>query len=262
MSRRTLSRLGAVRGRDLRAGAGGGAAPFDPLSIDGLELWLDAQDDDTITESPADLVSAWDDKSPAGNDVVQVQKPDLITVGGLQCIDFQTADRMQRTEATGITGLDGPDMTLFVVGHKPAFGGTFWAGAINRSNTGWTTGWRMFAGDGTNMYFSAKDYNNDQALISSTPTPAAGFHIWAGDHLGSSGVKHGYLNNELAGTDTSGDVSTVAGNTLFIGNSNPAATYSLMGAIGEILCYNSVLSESDRLAVSEYLAEKWAITLP
>jgi len=225
-----------------------------------LELWLDAQDEDTLTGSPA--VTAWEDKSGEGNDVTDsiASGPQQTTINGHNALFFDATDRLIRTVATGVTGLDGPDMTLFVVASKTFDGGSFWFGAIHRSNAGWTTGWRMFA-DPSTMGFSAAGYTTDQADISVTTTGAA-FHIWAADHLGSSTVKNGYLNNEFVQTDTSGVITGSSANDLYVGNSNPTATYSLLGSIGEILCYNSVLSESDRLAVSEYLADKWSITLP
>ena len=38
-------------------------APFSPVDLPGLTLWLDASDADTITKDGSDLVSAWNDKS-------------------------------------------------------------------------------------------------------------------------------------------------------------------------------------------------------
>jgi len=262
-----LSLRGAVRARDIRAGAGGGGggAAFDPESIAGLELWLDATDAATITGT-ASLVTGWDDKSTAGNDVTAAgaARPSQSTINGLNAITFDGAAEAMSLASASVTGLDGPDITIFAAVNKQFDEADSWPGAFARGSGAWGAGWRLASSDagGSNMYFSAAQYTSDAALISAAPSGADAFALWAADHEDAGGVKHGYLNNVLAGTDTSGLISGASSHDLTIGQPGTNTTYSLFGSIGEILVYNSVLSEEDRLTVSEYLADKWGFVLP
>ncbi len=244
-------------------GAGGGGG-FSPLSIDGCELWLDAEDADTITGS-ASLVDQWDDKSAAGNNVIGTggARPSQTTINSLNAIRFDNGEQL--TLASGsVTGLDGADMTIFVIGNKQFDEADSWPGVINRSNTGWSTGWRMAStsAGGADVAFSGNAYTTDVVVISTTATGADAFHLWAGSHTNTGPSKIGYLNNEQTATDASGDITGASANSLTVGTADATVTYNMFGSIGEIIIYNTVLSTEDRLAVSEYLAEKWGITLP
>jgi len=256
-----------VRARALRAGAGGGGgAAFDPTSIAGLELWLDAEDAATITGT-ASLVTGWDDKSAAGNDVVAAgaARPSQSTINGLNAMTFDAAAEAMSLASAGVTGLDGADMTIFVVANKQFDEADSWPGAVARGSGAWGDGWRMGAADGagSTMYFSGKSYTVNKVVISTTATGADAFHLWAADHLGSSTTSHGYLNNVIDGTQTNaGTITDANDEDLTIGQPGTNSTYALFGSIGEILIYNSVLDSDDRLAVSAYLATKWGITLP
>jgi len=260
-----LSLRGAVRGRDLRAGAGGaggGGGGFDKDTIAGLELWLDAEDADTITGT-TDLVSQWDDKSDSGNHVLAAgaQRPSQVTVNSLNAIRFNAAEQLQKASPVAC---DGPDITIFAVINKQYDEADSWPGVINRSNTGWSTGWRLSSGaaDGSEMSFSAAGYITDVVQITSTPTGADAFHLLSADHEDAGGVKNGYLNNVFVGSDTSGLIAGASANAMSVGTADTATAYVLMGSVGEILIYNSVLSAEDRLTVATYLAAKWGITLP
>jgi len=258
-----LSLRGAVRGRDLRAGAGGGGggASFDKDTVAGLELWLDAEDASTITGT-ASLVSGWDDKSDSANHVTAagVARPSQVTVNSLNAIRIEAGEQLTLASPTG---LDGPDITIFAVLNKQFDETDSWPGLVNRSNTGWSTGWRMASdAGGTNMNFSAAGYITDSVVITSTPTGADAFALLAATHADGTTVKNSYLNNAFVATDTSGLIAGASANALSIGTADTTTTYALLGSIGEILIYNSVLDADDRLTVATYLADKWGITLP
>lgn len=97
---------------------GGGSAPFAPTDLDGLALWLDAADADTInagSPSDGDPVSAWSDKSDAGNEAVQAtsdNRPIFKTSqrNGRSVVRFDPAVDPQFLELTGLglfRALDG-----------------------------------------------------------------------------------------------------------------------------------------------------------
>jgi len=249
----------------IRAAAGGGGpAAFDKDTVAGLELWLDAEDASTITGT-ASLVDAWTDKSDAGNDVggTLAERPSQVTINSLNAIRFDSGELMELASAS-VTGLDGPNMTIFVVGNKQFDEADSWPGVIARGSGAWDNGWRMGPIDagGSGVAWSVRSYIADVATISSTATGADAFHLWAADHEDTGEVKNTYLNNAFVATDTSGLLSTAAGQDLTVGQPGANTTYAMWGSIGEVLIYDSVLSAEDRLTVSQYLATKWGITLP
>ena len=266
MSRRMLGLRSPVRARALRAGAGGGGGgEFDPLSIAGCELWLDAEDASTITGT-ASLVTGWDDKSTAGNDVTAAgaARPSQVTVNSLNSIRFDAAAEAMSLASAGVTGLDGADMTIFVVANKQFDEADSWPGAIARGSGAWGDGWRIGSADagGSNMYFSGKSYTVNKVLITTSATGADAFALWTADHLGSAADSHGYLNNGITATQTNaGQITDANDEDLTIGQPGTNTTYALIGSIGEVIVYNNVLSDEDRLRVSEYLAGKWGFSL-
>lgn len=92
----------------------GGA--FTPLDLPNLLLWLDASDASTITESSG-LVSQWDDKSGNGNHVTASgsSRPTTgtRTIGGVNGLDFSGSNKMERSDALGLTG--NPDFFFAAV---------------------------------------------------------------------------------------------------------------------------------------------------
>jgi len=257
-----VGRFGISVARASAGGGGGGG--FAPTDIAGCEAWFDATDGDTITGT-ASLVDAWADKSDAANDVAAsgAQRPSQVTINSLNAIRFDAAEQLKLTSAS-VTGLDGADMSIFVVANKQFDEADSWPGAVNRSNTGWSTGWRMASGSagGADMAFSAASYTGDKVQLTTTATGADAFHIWHASHTNTGPAMKGYLNNAEVATDTSGDPTGASANEFSIGTADSATTYAFFGSIGEIIIYNSVLSTENRLAVAEYLAAKWGITLP
>lgn len=73
---------------------------FDPTSISGCVLWLDANDAATFTFSSGSLVSQWDDKSGTGNHVGQSTdslRPTLTAtvLNNLPVVEFGASDALQ-----------------------------------------------------------------------------------------------------------------------------------------------------------------------
>ena len=90
---------------------------FSPLDVSGLEVWLDASDSSTITESSG-AVSQWDDKSGSGNHVTQATSDNQpttnsLTLNGLNVIDFDGVD--DRLINSGFTTSLGNTFTIFTV---------------------------------------------------------------------------------------------------------------------------------------------------
>lgn len=106
-------------------------------------------------------------------------------------------------------------------------------------------------------YFFNWDGSEDKASLGSNP--GSGWHIYTWMH--GSGNVYGGMDD----TRTSSLVSAASGNTsdltgvflLGVGYTN-----MIQGDFGEVVTYNTALSEDDRKLCETYLATRWGITLP
>jgi len=217
-----------------------------PASIDGLQLWLDAADTSTITESGGD-VSEWRDKSGNGNDVTQATAADqpvtgTRTINGLNVLDF-TGTSWMRTVAETI--ISQPVTVFAVVEHDviPAVGHYIYdsRGAANRHG---------FVMTPTTMDL----FTTTPSLKAGTAETGIRLYMTVANSPNSSIA----INAQVVGT---GDTGAADFDMLTLGRRHTSIA-NLDGAIAEILIYDSALSDSDREAVETYLADKWGISIP
>ena len=231
-------------------------------SIDGLGLHLDATVAASITITGSG-VSTWADQSGNDNDVTQstdANRPTETTINSLNAILFDGSDFLSRLAASVGTELDGPAHTVFAVVNKQYDVADLWPGVISRSNLSWTTGWRIASPDstGTGMNASMGHFSSRTAGITTTSTGADAFDIYAFTIVGDDDALNTFLNNTLVDTEDPASMASASLFDLVVGASdNSTNSYGLVGSIGEILIYDTVLSADDRTAVYDYLAGKW-----
>ena len=228
-----------------------GAAPFSPIDIPGLTLWLDASDTSTITESGG-AVSQWDDKSGNGYDVTQgtaALQPTtgVTTLNSLNILDF-ASDRMASTAG----GFDG-DHTIITVTTNATTGPSHilsW-GLQSTNNRRAHFIWDGGSAPTTLWYsgFGAAS-NWDTTVVPTT-------------NIFVSTVSGQTLNTFVDGVSTGGKtlaLNSISPSPFYVGES-PNGTETLTGSIAEILVFNAALSTSDRQEVEQYLSSKWGITI-
>lgn len=223
------------------------------LKVNGMRLWLDADDASTITESNG-LVSQWDDKSGNGNHATASIQPSY----GTQTINAKNV----------INFASGKFMTT---GYPPALNRTI-AMVVQYSSV---SPLRVAVG-------ARKALNERSYLGVNSSTVRAGVaEQFALD--GSSGIstyitytqilKHGQgaVNKEvhhyLDGTE---DINTTFGGSIgssynyMIGGFNDEGTIHTAskygGLMGEIIITDNMMSDSDRQKLEGYLAHKWGHT--
>lgn len=226
-----------------------GASTFSPDDIAGLQLWLDASDETTITASSG-AVSQWDDKSGNGNHVSQGTAAAQPTTGtrtlnAQNVIDFDGTDNMRSLTSVGVP----QPWTSFVAVRWDAGGGTApyaiadrtgFDGLVSLLNT---DDIRMFAG--SNFQFAT-------SITLDAP------HVVAAVYNGASSV------GAIDGSATTGNPGTNLWNLIRLGSSGSSpgdSSGTLDGFIAEVLVYDSALSTADRETVESYLASKWGVTL-
>jgi len=228
-----------------------GGRKFNPISLGGLVLWLDSNDQSTITESGGGVVG-WADKSGSNNSAAQptlAQRPISGTrkINGRNVLDFNGTSHRMLLPA-GLYSIPSANNTVFVVS------------AFDDVNGGQN---RVFAGNdaGTNRWFIYRDQSLNN-LTSRNGTVDAGLTIAVDDtspHI--LGVRrNGYAGGVIAvydgKTSSAQTGSDMVCTSLAIGAQAAGANY-LDGVIGEVLIFNRALSMPEMNYVGTQLSQDW-----
>ena len=219
------------------------ASGFNPKSIDGLDAWWDAADSATIT-TVSGAVSQWDDKSGNGRNATQTvanNRPTLTTLAGKTALSFNGSNSALQAYSTALSGA-----TFFCVANCTTSGNFPGGRALLASNT-------------TN------------APLIWIENGLFEFVVWGQNTTGPTATDG--TTNVLSATNT-GTVRNMwvngAGNVSVTQNQSIAATLSIgvatntqyfLGAIGEIIIYDRVLSALERQSVERYLGRKFGVTV-
>ncbi len=212
-----------------------------PLTIDGLVLWLDGSDADTITESSG-LISEVTDKSAndkngtASADV----RPTLVSSvqNGRSVMRFDGADDYLNINSSVVY------RTIFVVAKSDDASFSNYPGIVgDYTGTSPSNGHIVNGVDGTTKIASATS-NYTSAYRNGTSI------------AGSSGHDFSPLNEFWIGSFELS--SSITNTTSAIGMINGGGRY-WDGDIAEIIAYNVALDNTDRALVEAYLSTKWGI---
>jgi hypothetical protein len=230
-------------------------AVFTPASISGLTLWLDASILPTV---PATLQN-WTDLSPAGNNLTQptaLNRPGVVAAGinSLTSVSFNGANQWIDTINLSSAILTTNAYTIFAAVNIASFptGGDLSVPWSNSTLLGTTGGYQgmVFSTFGGIGYWSWT-YSPGPTVA---PVPSS-----AGDHVLQTRLDTGQL---IASQDNSSEVSVGGaavqnlGHTMRLG-ANYTNTAFFNGQIGEICCYNRVITGAERLQLLAYLQNKW-----
>jgi len=226
-------------------------APWTPLDLTGLQLWLDAADTATITHS-AGAVSQWNDKGPAARHHVQATataKPTTgtRTINGRNALDFDgTSDRLTYTWP----GAQAQPITAAVVIQTDTIsGGGGGVGRIyGRGNTP-AAQWDLFrvadsAGIGAGFQWSFGSMT--------TTAPALIVGIYKG---ATSRLRLDRVSSVAANIGTAGIVAALQ----YAIGANTAASLFFDGLIAELIIVTADLEgTADLTNLETYLRGKWA----
>jgi hypothetical protein len=255
-----------VYSRSLNAG---NTSFFNPISISGLKLWLDASDTSTISLSST-KVTQWTDKSINAYAFTQgtdANRPvsGTRTINSKNVIDFSTATRLTNTASNSTWKFmhDGQH-TFFIV----AFADTSSAFRIIVDNIdaagGANPGIAYFLNTtDTLQYFVARAVNNSQTISSIPGSVTDNSQFYSSANMNTSAAladrSEVQLNNDsfVKNNTGTGDVNTSNPNhPLSIGN-RTANDFGFDGTIAEIIIYDTNLSSGDVIKVRNYLSAKW-----
>ena len=232
---------------------------FDPKSISGLQLWLDAADSSTVVLSGTSVIQ-WKDKSGTSTHMSQAttsNAPNYTSVNSKYMIDFVRANKTYLINTT--LSKNFSTFSLFIImkrkSNSPLDNERIFVAIPSGYATDWntTTGFSFSTfieiasnGGGTTYY---DYYNTDPVLYSlvSSNNNAGAYKNGntAADLTRSLGI-NGNSIGILLGSGTNGAINT--------------ASEIFNGYIGEILLYNGALTTSQKQQVEGYLAWKWSLT--
>jgi hypothetical protein len=245
-----------------RRGFFGGAQAFNPSSIVGLQLWLDAT---------TGLFDATSGGNPVTTDGATVAMCEYQSGGGYNVLQATSANRPILKTAIknnkNVIRFDGsndvlisasiasdnlPKLTAFFV-LSAAGGGGGNAGRFIERGTG-TFNVFMFSGTGPSMICGGGQLTAGSVSLST-------FNLISSRWTGGIGVGTTIIrtNKSLAGTGGTASAPSVANTTYQIGN-RTALDRAFNGDIGEIIIYNESLTDSQTDQVEAYLYSKWGLT--
>ena len=228
---------------------------FDPRTIPGCTLWLDAQDSSSITGSP---ITTWRDKSGAGNNATSAAGPTTSTYNGYPVALFNGTSQYMTSANT----VPRTAHTLIAV-HRPATTNVYLQGNtrlfsyqnVNIVVFPYLNGTiaRGYIADADGAGAGSIDYGNS-TLVENSVTTA--FNIISATIQSGSQLIH---KNGAQQTSASQSLSGGTSDSLTIGRNNTGPFEYYQGSLGEMIVYSVALTATQRQQVEGYLARKWGL---
>jgi hypothetical protein len=242
---------------------GGTAKAFSPTDIAGLQLWLDATtglfdsaSGGSAVTTDGSAVARWEDQSGNGRHfkqatsnnrpvlkaLIQNNKNIIRFDGSNDFLEMDTAfNGLTSASYYVVLKVDADPPTVQTMTGHPVF---FLSGGILASHFPWTDG---------NIYDNT--LTTSRKTVGNPTRSLALFNLYNVDS--TSGHWTSRLNKSQLFT-TSTNTIDQQGKKLGL-NDSQATFYYFDGDMAEIICFNSILSASDRGMVEDYLYAKWGI---
>jgi hypothetical protein len=228
---------------------------FDPRSIAGCQLWLDAIDTSAVTGSSP--VTAWRDKSLNASNTTSVAGTNVLTqnaINGRQAIFLNGSSSF-----TGSTTGSGTTLTVCIVATQSSTCATngglvcFGRAGFDDWNDLGSLAITNFGSIGSGQMCSTRTANS-QVVNTGVATPFIYVLVFDGTFVNS------YLNGTIQTATNIPLTGTFAYTGYKIGT-RAGATVNVFwtGFIGEVLVYNTGLTTTERQQIEGYLGWKWGI---
>jgi len=225
---------------------------FDPRSVPGCQLWLDAADASTVTLSGSN-VTRWIDKSGTGNNY---SNSGTITYTN-NSVYFNGSSDMINTSPLNFSIGTNPSMSTFMIFsyvNSASLRGLFQYGLVTCSKTGYV----LYINMGK---VNASLYCGDLSVNNTVPANVTTIVSDVVTYTGTSGslTRSGWVNGapmSVTNVSTTG-VNLNLNSISTLGNT--AYNEPFLGYISEVIYYNQSLTTSQRQQVEGYLAHKWGL---
>lgn len=231
---------------------------FDPRSVPGCSLWLDAADASQVTFSSSTNVNTWIDKSGFNNNCSNQSLGSTITypgtkVNGLNTVNFTAGCIRGAFNSSSV--INTTDVTIFIVTVETAPNNNLRMFSLTTAAN--------YQDDTANtmlVYCAPGNYQLTFYRAGAMPTPYTVTQNvpFIYSLTQTSGTGSMWLNG---GSNTTASITTSA---FAVTNYNIGTQYlanqNYTGLMCEILVYKSLLTTSQRQQVEGYLAWKWGLT--
>lgn len=229
------------------------ASGYNPASLSGLTLWLDAQDNSTITAS-SNNVSQWDDKSGLGNNVTATDKP---TYSATSC-----------NSRPGLTG-NGSSNYMITAGNLMADGSNYTMTVVGSGAN--FTGNSVMAAFGAHMAMQLENNTSTPTRVYQNNNPGANLsqHLVANQTYIFTLVYHGinkwidfYINGVICGQEfDNGQFVYLQGQFQLFAFGAPSVNVFGACTAGEVAVYNRALSPIELAQNHTYFSNRWGIAI-
>jgi len=225
---------------------------FSPNKLSGLQLWLDASDASTVTESSG-LISEWSDKSSNNNNATQVVGADQPTyrlndINGLNSIDFTAVTTPYFTLSSELELLSLTIIAVFVNTMTGAEGQILAHSTVNNQALRFDPDIGSFGRFSCNDGSSLLSFNFTSSIVDTTTILKAQYEVGDDKSLLVNGAV-------VAANSYDGDMDIDQVGRLL---SNVA---NMGGKLGELIVYDKILTPTESSSVDNYLANKWGVNL-
>ena len=260
----------------------GSSNSFDPLAIDGLKLWLDPSDNDSVDIDGSNGINQVDDKS--GNALHLIHNAGLSVAKAL--LDSDNAIQFEGSNSWNICGGNGGtgDSDEFNYLHNGTGGTVLLVVKIDSTNIGsfatlFSTGQYVSSGQSGVAAWYRDDgaYNSQLAtnIVAPSGAPSQAVHGDYGLRLGEYVILAIKMGGTVDGSNN--DMQVLMNNIFHAGVDKSGTAYStgdsnwgfLLGSTGsgtvgeihfkEVLVYEGYLADSDLLLLHNYLNEKHSV---
>jgi hypothetical protein len=211
-----------------------------PSTVSGLQLWLDANDSQTITASGTTLTT-WKNKSSVSKTITIGGSPQVISnaLNSRKGIRFTTSDSFRET-----TNYSAPVTVAYI--------GKLTGGANSRMLQSVSNNWLLGAWGGhiNQAYFEgwvAGPYGSEADTTVRFYTAT----------IGGSGVNTFVYSNTASIASNQGGITGPNGITVNNSSTNPTEKSNC--EIYELVIYNKILSTTERFKLWNYFSAKWAL---
>ena len=229
---------------------------FDPRSISGLAMWLDAADTSTVTLDGSSNVSTWADKSGNGRDATQAtttRRPSYAaTVNGRPVITFDGVDDQLRSSYVNT----GTEMSVFMTFAKDAAGGTSntFSRIFAMFDTVDTADWNTLTGISYHWDRAGNVVRvmRNSLAIAPVTAPSYGTFTTCGFRRNGTAITNWLAASTNTGTTAS---NTFSSTHVAVGGNN--ADGYMNGRIGEVIVYGRAVTDTEADTLIAYLKTKW-----
>jgi len=215
---------------------------FDPRSVPGCSLWLDAADSNTITLSGSN-VTQWNDKSGSSNHFTPTSgTPTSILDNGRSVVNFTSGTIMRSTNQITFT----TSSAFFIVSRL---------NSITAANTGMLLDFTYMNG-----YKSIRFYGPNGILGGTPATFGDEYELANGAYYVNGTFNPSFGSSTYLNTySIIGTVAPSSGGTTYLAFSSSFYERYFIGNIAEFLYYPGGVTSTQRQQVEGYLAHKWGI---